>query len=503
MNTLRDSVAHWARLQPHATFLIAPESRHSISYGEFELQTRQLAGLLAELGIPRGAHIGLYLQNGLQTSRLFLSVMAAGYVVTPFNLLAHENQLVWVLHHSNCALLFHGADQREMLAKVLPKLDRDLRCLEIDSDAVHLRLAEYSQPEIDLEPASPSDSGLLMYTSGTTGTPKGVQLTHANVLHAARTVSVWHQLTATDRVLSSLPIYHINGQCIATITPFFSGGSIVAAQKFSASLWWDWVLEQDCSWINLVPTIIAYLLNSAESSQVHPQDLKGVRFARSASAPLPPEHHRAFEKRFGITVIEAMGMTESASVVFCNPHDQRRRYGSPGLPCGVVAKIVDTEGQEVDDGITGEICFSGANVMSGYYNAEEETRKSFDTKGWLKTGDLGHRDADGFYFVTGRLKELIIKGGENIAPREIDEILLQHPAVLDAACVGIPDENYGQEIMACLILKEGSACSEEEIRTFCLERLGRFKSPKVLRFVDHLPRGPSGKVQRLKLADWG
>jgi long-chain acyl-CoA synthetase len=503
MNTLRDSVDHWARLQPHAPFLIAPESRHSISYGEFEVQTRQLAGLLAGLGIPRGAHIGLYLQNGLQTSRLFLSAMAAGYVVTPFNLLAHEDQLVWVLHHSHCALLFHGADQREMLAKVLPKLHRELRCLEIDSDAVHLGLAQYSQPEIDLEPASPSDSVLLMYTSGTTGTPKGVQLTHANVLHAARTVSAWHQLTPRDRVLSSLPIYHINGQCIATITPFFSGGSIVTAQKFSASQWWGWVLEQECSWINLVPTIIAYLLNSAESSQVQPQDLKRVRFARSASAPLPPEHHRAFEKRFGITVIEAMGMTESASVVFCNPHDERRRYGSPGLPCGVTAKIVDTEGQEVDDGITGEICFSGANVMSGYYHAEEETRKSFDSKGWLKTGDLGHRDADGFYFVTGRLKELIIKGGENIAPREIDEILLQHPAVLDAACVGIPDENYGQEIMACLILKEGSACSEEEIRNFCLEKLGRFKSPKVWRFVDHFPRGPSGKVQRLKLADWG
>jgi acyl-CoA synthetase (AMP-forming)/AMP-acid ligase II len=502
MNTLRDSVTHWARLQPHAPLLIAPETGHSISYGDFALQTRRLAGLLAGLGIQKGAHIGLYLQNGLQTSRLFLSVMAAGYVVTPFNLLAHEDQLAWVLHHSDCVLLFHGADQREMLLKVRPKLHRELRCIEVDSDAVHLGLSEIPQPEIDLGPVSPSDPALLMYTSGTTGMPKGVRLTHANVLHAAQTVSAWHQLTPRDRVLSSLPIYHINGQCIATITPFFSGGSIVAAQKFSASQWWDWVLQHECSWINLVPTIIAYLLNSSERSPVQPQDLRRVRFARSASAPLPPEHHKAFEKRFGVTVIEAMGMTESASVVFCNPHDERRRYGSPGLPCGVTAKIVDAEGQEVADGITGEICFSGANVMSGYYHADDETRKAFDPRGWLKTGDLGHRDSDGFYFVTGRLKELIIKGGENIAPREIDEILLQHPAVLDAACAGIPDENYGQDIMACLILKEGSTCSEEEIRTFCFEKLGKFKSPKVVRFVEQLPRGPSGKVQRLKLAGW-
>lgn len=295
--------------------MIAPESRHSISYGEFEVQTRQLAGLLAGLEFQEEPTLACICKTVFRLHGFFVGhgCWLRGH---PFNLLAHEDQLVWVLNHSNCALLFHGADQREMLGKVLPKLNRELRCLEIDSDAVHLELAKYSQPEIDLAPASPSDAALLMYTSGTTGTPKGVPLTHANVLHAARTVSAWHQLTPKDRVLSSLPIYHINGQCIATITPFFSGGSIVAAQKFSASQWWDWVLEQECSWINLVPTIIAYLLNSAESSQAQPQNLKRVRFARSASAPLPPEHHRAFEKRFGITVIEAMGMTESASVVF-------------------------------------------------------------------------------------------------------------------------------------------------------------------------------------------
>ncbi|MFZ9480826.1 MAG: AMP-binding protein, partial [Burkholderiaceae bacterium] len=351
--------------------------------------------------------------------------------------------------------------------------------------------------------SDPDTPALLMYTSGTTGTPKGVRLTHRNLLHAAMSVSQWHGLSAADRVLSSLPIYHINGQSIATITPFYSGGSIVCAQKFSVSQWWPAVIDLQCTWINMVPTIIAYLLNAAsDPSAPSANALRHVRFGRSASAPLPPEHHRAFEERFGIEVVEAMGMTESASVVFCNPHDDRKRYGSPGLPCGVQAKVIDAQGASLVTGETGEICLRGPNVMNGYYKNEAETAKAFDRDGWLRTGDLGLRDADGFYFVTGRLKELIIKGGENIAPREIDEVLLQHPAVLDAACVGVPDANYGQEILACLVLKEGQACSQEEMRSFCLAALGKYKTPKEFHFVHDLPRGPSGKVQRLKLVDW-
>ena len=253
----------------------------------------------------------------------------------------------------------------------------------------------------------------------------------------------------------------------------------------------------------MVPTIIAYLINAAKSSGALPsQDqLKSIRFGRSASAPLPPEHHREFESLFGITVIEGMGMTESASMVFCNPHDERRRYGSPGLPCGVEAKVIDPDGKLLGDKAVGEICLRGGNVLKAYYKAEAETAKAFDSEAWLKTGDLGMRDEDGFYFITGRLKELIIKGGENIAPREIDEAVLKHPAVLDAAAVGIPDNNYGQEIMVCIVLKPETSCSEEEMRQFCIQELGKFRTPKLILFMEDLPRGPSGKVQRLKLLD--
>jgi long-chain acyl-CoA synthetase len=288
---------------------------------------------------------------------------------------------------------------------------------------------------------------------------------------------------------------------IATVAPFVSGGSVVAPHRFSVSAWWDIVERHRPTWINVVPTIIAYLLNAADPARTY--RFPSVRFGRSASAPLPPGQHRAFERTFGIPVIEAMGMTESSSVVFCNPQDPaRRKYGTPGLPCGVQAKVVGLEdNRALPDNIPGEICLRGPNVMSAYYKSPEQTARAFDAEGWLKTGDLGYRDADGFYFITGRLKELIIKGGENIAPREIDEALLRHPAVLEAAAVGVPDPNYGQEILACVVLKPGVHVSPDALRDFCLQELGRYKTPKTFKFIAELPKGPSGKVQRLKLLE--
>jgi long-chain acyl-CoA synthetase len=220
------------------------------------------------------------------------------------------------------------------------------------------------------------------------------------------------------------------------------------------------------------------------------------------SAPLAPSHHRAFEDKFGIGIIETMGLTETAAPCFTNPLDPaRRKIGSPGQAFGNEAKVVDDQGETQPPGQTGEIMVRGPNVMNGYYKNPMETAKSLTSDGWLHTGDLGHLDEDGFVFVTGRLKELIIKGGENIAPREIDEALLKHPALLEAAAVGIPDDNYGQEIMACVVLKPDQTCTEEELRKYCEGALGNYKTPRQFHFVQELPKGPSGKVQRLKLLD--
>lgn len=499
--SLGEVLLHWSAVQGDKVFLYAPESGATLTYGQLSKEAQHFSTWLEEQKISAHGHVGLYMHNGRQTSTIFLAAMACGRVITPLNLLAPTDQLAWVLDHSDIEILFYSPDKKQNLFLALEKTKRSFVLCELDPDAIE---GPFMQSKVGMLPSVQANQpALLMYTSGTTGTPKGVLLTHTNLLHAAQSMASWHSLTQADTVLSSLPIYHINGQVISTITPFVSGGSVVAPHAFSVSSWWNLAIQYQCTWINMVPTIIAYLINAAKSGGALPsrEELKSIRFGRSASAPLPPEHHREFETLFGITVIEGMGMTESASMVFCNPHDERRRYGSPGLPCGVEAKVIDADGKLLGNNVVGEICLRGGNVLNAYYKAEAETAKAFDSEAWLKTGDLGLRDDDGFYFITGRLKELIIKGGENIAPREIDEAILKHSAVLDAAAVGIPDVNYGQEIMVCIVLKPGATCSEEEMRHFCIKELGKFRTPKSILFMEDLPRGPSGKVQRLKLLD--
>jgi len=287
---------------------------------------------------------------------------------------------------------------------------------------------------------------------------------------------------------------------VTAVAPLVHGGSVVMPRRFSVGNYWETVAQHRCTWINVVPTIIAYLLNAPGPRELG-LDVSHVKFCRSASAPLPPELHRAFEERFGIGVIETFGMTETNAPCFTNPYEPgRRKIGSPGRAYGNEACIIDlATGAPQPPGAPGEIMVRGENVMKCYYKDPGATANALKADGWLHTGDLGYLDEDGFLFVTGRLKELIIKGGENIAPREIDEALLRHPAVLEAAAVGMADADYGQDILACVVIKPGSACTMEELRAHAERELGRYKSPKVIRFVEALPKGPAGKVQRLKL----
>jgi len=429
---------------------------------------------------------------------VFLGAMYGGYIVAPLNLLAQDSHLDHILAHAAPSIVVVAPELAARVDGAIARTGVQVRVMHQDPDRGDFGVATFAA----LPPVDAAAPAMLMYTSGTTGVPKGVLLSHANMIAAGRAVVDAHALADDDRVLSSLPLYHINGQCIGTVSPLVSGGSIVMPHRFSVSQWWPLVERYRPTWLNLVPTIVAYLLNGPPLTPSQAEACRGVRFARSASAPLPPEQHRAFEARFGIGVLEAMGLTECASVAFANPLEPtRRRIGSPGLPVGVEARVVATDGTVLAPGVPGEIELRGPSVMAGYYRALEDTATTFAADGWLRTGDLGYRDVDGFYFITGRLKELIIKGGENIAPREIDEALLRHPAVLEAAAVGVPDANYGQEILACVVVKPGSSLDEAELRAHCEHELGRYKAPKYLRFVRELPKGASGKVQRLRLAE--
>ena len=498
MRTFRDAIDTHAAARPDAPCVLAPEPNAVLTYGDLSRVGPVLSAYLAQEGIAPGSIVSFMLPNGVAAASIFLGAMYAGYIVSPVNLLAQDAQLEYTLAHSGTRIVFAAPEFVDRLRALFRRANNPAHVRVTDPDRLELP----RPPAASLAAVDPQTPAMLMYTSGTTGEPKGVMLSHGNMIHAARVVAAAQGLSVDDRVLSSLPLYHINGQCIATVSPVVSGGSIVMPHRFSVSQWWPLVERYRPTWLNMVPTIIAYLLNGPDLTAAQAAACRAIRFGRSASAPLPLEQHRAFEARFGISVIEAMGLTETASVAFANPLDaSRRKYGSAGLPLGVEARVVAADGAVLSAGEQGEIEVRGESVMAGYYRDPELSARLISADGWLATGDLGYRDSDGFYFITGRRKELIIKGGENIAPREIDEALLRHPAVLEAAAVGIPDPNYGQDILACIVLKPGACCDEAELRAHCLAQLGRYKTPRLLRFVAALPKGPSGKVQRLRLLE--
>ena len=489
-NALRD---------PGATYFVATDTGREISFAELQRMCAELGSLFASHGLGQGDVVSLFLPNGVEAAMLILAAMYQGMVINPINLLSQPAQLAYILEHSETRLVLTLPEHESLLRGLAARMSRELH-VEVIGDAGWLERAR----GVARQPARPpalDDSALLMYTSGTTGTPKGVLLSHGNLCANGVNISREHLLGPGDRGLAPLPLYHINALVVNLVTPLAHGGSLAMPARFSASSFWHDALRFQCTWVNAVPTIIAYLIQSAPA-ELGPRELAGIRFCRSASAALPPEHHRAFESRFGVDIIETMGLTETAAPSFSNPVQRElRKIGSIGRPSGTEARVVGADGAVLKDGEVGEIQLRGGNVMRGYLKNPEETAKAFSADGWFRTGDLGYRDADGCYFITGRAKELIIKGGENIAPREIDEALLKHASVLEAAAVGVKDSNYGQNIEAYLVLRPGAELQEQELREHCLQHLGRYKMPRACHIVDDLPRGPSGKIQRLKLTE--
>ncbi len=519
-----------------AVYLTTAEPGPGLGFSALQASCRRVGALLARRGVAPGAAIAIVMPNGIATVRLLLGAMYAGRVVVPVNLLSQPGQMRHVIEHAGCRLVLAAPDWAPRLRELLGAGPAAPALLVVDPDAATIP-GEHAPagpsadsdanpdanpdagPGADLgaDPGTtadgapqggvaPDDLALLMYTSGTTGQPKGVMLTHANLAANAHAIGREHQLGPDDRVAAVLPLYHINAFAVTMLAPLAHGGSLALAPRFSATGFWPMVVAQRCTWINVVPTIISYLLEGEAPPR---ERLAAIRFCRSASAALPPAHHRAFEAKFGIGIVETMGLTETVAPAFSNPIDaSERRVGAVGRASGCEARITDERGRPLPDGETGEVQIRGPQVTRGYYRNDEATRAAFHDD-WLRTGDLGRRDADGFFYITGRIKELIIKGGENIAPREIDEVLLRHPAVADAAAVGMPDRHYGQEILACVIVRDthraapgpGEDALREALRAFCATHLGRYKTPKEIRFVDTLPRGPSGKVQRLKLLE--
>ncbi|MFA9419112.1 MAG: AMP-binding protein [Gammaproteobacteria bacterium] len=502
-DTVCACIERHAEQSPQKTFLIAPDTDQTLNFVELKQAVDEVGKALDRLGLARGAKVAFLLDNGFWTLRLFLGVMANNRVIVPLNAVAGNRQLTHVLDHSDSEVVFVSTAYRQKLDQLIANIDRPISVIETSEE----NGPDWPVTDVSIdEPPQPTaeDTALLLYTSGSTGLPKGAVISHRAVTCGGRNVMLGHKLTADDRALCVLPIYHINGAMVTVSAPLYSGSSVVMPKRFSARDYWRLVAEHGCTWSSIVPTIIKYLLDRADEEPFdfgRDARLAGFRFARSASAPLAAVTLEQWEQVFKVPMIETLGLTETAGTVATNqlPPGQRKP-ASVGLPCGNDIKIVDDNGQSCLPGTVGELCIRGSNLLDHYYKNPEATEAAF-VDGWLMTGDLGKKDEEGYIFITGRIKELIIRGGENIAPREIDDVLYQHEAILEAAAVGVDDDNYGQEVVACVVLRDGFQCSEQELMEFCETGVGKYKCPKVIYFFDDLPKGPSGKILRLKLPE--
>lgn len=502
-DTVRACIERHAEQSPQKTFLIAPDTVQTLNFGELKQAVDGVGEGLNRLGLTRGAKVAFLLDNGFWTLRLFLGVMANNRVIVPLNAVAGNRQLTHVLDHSDSEVVFVAPAYRQKLDELLANIDRPISVIETsDETGPDWPVTETSIDELSLPTAE--DTALLLYTSGSTGLPKGAVISHRAVTCGGRNVMFGHKLTSDDRALCVLPVYHINGAMVTVSAPLYSGSSVVMPTRFSASEYWRLVAEHGCTWSSIVPTIIKYLLDRADQEPFdfgNDARLAGFRFARSASAPLAAATLEQWEQVFKVPMIETLGLTETAGTVATNqlPPGQRKP-GSVGLPCGNEIMIVDDNRQQCPPGTVGELTIRGSNLLDYYYKNPEATDASI-VDCWFYSGDLGMKDRDGYIFITGRIKELIIRGGENIAPREIDDVLYQHEAILEAAAVGVNDANYGQEVVACVVLRDGYRCSEKELMEFCEAGVGKYKCPKIVYFFDDLPKGPSGKILRLKLPE--
>ena len=501
IRTIREAVDAAAESQQATAFLLSAETRSTISSLELQRNCILLSCMLRQAGMAPGDKVAFLMDNGLLTVQLFLGSMYGGLVAVPLNVRAGAMQLAYMLDHCDAKVVFAEEQYAALLCEALADVRRDIRVVTANVDGPIPAFETVSSIEPPPCPGA-GDVALLMYSSGSTGKPKAAIHTHATVLAHGRNSIASHQLTAADRSLLVLPLYHINAECVTLIPTLLSGGSVVVTHRFVVSKFWDWVDDLRVTWSALVPTIIAELVDWDDAKkEERGEAFRHIRFFRSSSAPLAPALHRQFLDKFQLPLLQAMGSTEGGNV-FSNPQPPaKNKIGSPGMAWGFEIKLVDRQGTELPDGEAGEIVLRGPALMKGYYKDPEGTAAVLDSEGWFHTGDLARRDEDGYFFVVGRSKELIIKGGVNIAPRQIDEVLESHSAVLEAAAVGVPDRYFGEDAVAFAVLRPGAAVSENELLAFCESRLGHFKSPSRIRFLKELPKGPSGKVQRLKLLD--
>lgn len=496
---------------PDKDFLLLESGDRVFTYCRFDDEVNRAATTLLGLGVRKGDRVSLLLTNRAEFLIFYFACFEIGAWAGPVNALLKPREIEFIIADSEAAtvvtqpdLLPRLGEAREhvkSLRNVLVVEDDDQWSV-IDNEDNHSESGRNasesnSEPQTRNPELSPADEAVIIYTSGTTGKPKGVLLTHGNLLSNAQQIAEWLRLTADDRSLIVMPLFHVNGLMTTAMAALWAGGSMVLAPRFSASRHWETISRYGVTYFGSVATMLSMLNHTHTAGLPAGLDVSRFRFALCGSAPVPVEVLKTFESLFKFPVIEGYGLSESTCRATFNPIDERRA-GSVGKPIGNEVRILDENDRELAPQEVGEIVLRGPNIMKGYYKNEVVTREAFRSD-WFHTGDLGYRDEDGFFYVVDRKSDLIIRAGENIYPREIDEVLYQHPTVKDAATVGVPHELYGEEVRSFVVLRKGKKTTEQEIIEFCRERLADFKCPKSVEFVDDIPKGPTGKLLKREL----
>ena len=464
------------------------------TYTELSHQLDSLCEDLRRSGLGKGDRIAMALPNGLEMIASFLAASTVG-TAAPLNPAYTRNEFKFYLEDTDARALIvpiNGGGAARAAA-----VDCQLSIIEASIDQNGLvRFSGPENPAIGNREEHPAEVALILHTSGTTSRPKRVPLAHANLLTSARNVAQTYQLTAADVSLCVMPLFHVHGLVASTLATLATGGTVAVPAKFNPLAFWNTVRENKATWYSAVPTIHQVLLSRAKGAR--PLGAEQLRFIRSCSASLAPQLMSEMETTFGAPVLEAYGMTEAAHQMASNPLPPLpRKAGSVGRGTAVEIAILDEAGGLLPTGAKGEVSIKGANVFSGYEGNAQANAESFSNS-WFRTGDQGTLDAEGYLTLVGRIKELINRGGEKISPREVDEALLQHPAVAEACCFGIPDRVYGEGVAAAVVLKE--TATEKDLIAHCRSSLSEFKCPTTIYIMDSIPRTATGKIQRRNVA---
>ncbi|MQA76141.1 MAG: long-chain-fatty-acid--CoA ligase [Solirubrobacterales bacterium] len=489
---LAENLAHTTREHPDNVALKLDDAE--LTYAALDAAAARVAGLLRSRGVEAGDRVGIMLPNVPYFAACYYGALRLGAIVVPMNVLLKRREVGFYLSDSGAKLLFAWHGFAEAAGTGAEEAGTDLVLVEPGGFE---RLLAEAEPVADVVERADEETAVILYTSGTTGTPKGAELTHANLRRNVETFVPLARVDDEAMVLGALPLFHSFGQTCGLNTAVATGACLTLIPRFDPGKALEIIDRDRVTVFEGVPTMYAAMLNHPDHDSF---DASCLEVCASGGSAMPLEVMRGFERAFDAKVLEGYGLSETSPVASFNRPDRERKPGSIGIPIeGVEMKVVDDGGNEVPQGEPGEILIRGHNVMKGYWGRPEATAEAIDGDGWFASGDMATVDADGYYFIVDRKKDLIIRGGYNVYPREVEEVIYEHPAVREAAVVGVPDPELGEEIGAAVALKEGAECSEDDVREHCKEQVAAYKYPRRVWFVDELPKGPTGKILKREI----